>query len=254
MRSPSFQRSRNRSRSQRSRWRPGSAFLYTPEPLRRLGELRDWNSSPRRRCAGRCSRRCGFSSSVNALGNGDLHLGTWECGEIFLQWNVFVPSWHYRETSSSAAHGELSVPLSNESSHAGEALSAARVAEPAHAAHHGLFERHSVVPSVGTRPSHGGFERFSEPYAGIAHSDYQHATSAEPFLPAITVYRDPAAAFRVLHDVLARLRQRHSESHGRGRVELELGDQNGLRPLLNLVHDRMDVLARVDGRYFEQYA
>jgi hypothetical protein len=55
----------------------------------------------------------------------------------------------------------------------------------------------------------------------------------------------------VLDDVLARLRERHGEAHGRARVEVELLGEDRLRLRLDAADDLMHILALGDGSDLE---
>src|SRR5439155_428250 len=67
------------------------------------------------------------------LGYDDEHLGTRKRREAVLQGYVVVPLGHDRDASRPAADRDLAVPAGEIAADPGEALTAARIAEPAHA-------------------------------------------------------------------------------------------------------------------------
>ena len=61
-------------------------------------------------------------------------------------------------------------------------------------------------------------------------------------LKLISLHRNPAAASRVLDDVLTNLRKRHREAHRGARLQVQFPDQHRLRLDLDSVHHGVDVL------------
>src|SRR5439155_564893 len=107
------------------------------------------------------ARRCAVSRLRGPLlGYDDEHLGTRKRREAVLQGYVVVPLGHDRDASRPAADRDLAVPAGEIAADPGEALTAARIAEPAHAldqrapASRGATRRSPPRPSRAA-PSHG---------------------------------------------------------------------------------------------------
>src|SRR4051812_44810011 len=94
----------------------------------------------------------------------------------------------------------------------------------------------------------------AESNSRICDRDDDDAPSAEAYPPGVSLDCNPATASGVLDDVLADLRQRHRESHGDLCVEVQVFYQCLLRPLLDLVHDLVNVVTFRDRSDFKKYA
>ena len=85
------------------------------------------------------------------------------------------------------------------------------IAEPAHALDQRRLEGRAVAPAVAEPLGLGALERAAEADPGVAHRDHHHPPAQAP-AEGIRLHRHPAAGAGVLHNILARLRKRHSES------------------------------------------
>src|SRR2546428_473707 len=78
---------------------------------------------------------------------------------------------------------------------------------------------------------------------GVRDRDHYHA-ARQLAPPVVRLHRNPAPGARVLHNILTRLRKRHSESHGRLRIESQLRAEDRGRALLNRAHDGLGIRRR----------
>ena len=109
----------------------------------------------------------------------------------------------------------------------------------------GRLQGGAVAPPVTDFLRLGRFERSPESDPGVAHGDH-HNLPPEPPLPGVGLDRHPTTSPGMLHDILARLRQRHREPHHRLGLEFEFGGQNAGGALLDPAHEFVDILGRAD--------
>src|SRR6266699_1500249 len=110
------------------------------------------------------------------------------------------------------------------------------IPESTHSLDQRRLQRRCVSPAVAEPLRLRRLQGMPESHARVRHRDHHHPPR-ERAPPMVALHRHPAARPRVLYNILTRLRKRHSEAHRRLRVELQLGRQNGGRPLLNPAHD-----------------
>src|SRR5437667_15096 len=143
----------------------------------------------------------GFAMSVR-----DAHedLGSRKRREAVLQGHVVVPLGHDRDTSRPAADRDLAVPAGEIAADPGEALTAARIAEPAHALDQRGLESGRVPPARPEALALRRLEGVAEPYPRVRHRDHDYPLR-ELAAPVVRLHRHPAARARVLYNILTRL-------------------------------------------------
>ena len=124
---------------------------------------------------------------------------------------------------------------------AGESLAPAGIAEPAHALDQRGLQRGAVAPPLSESLGMGALEGAAKPDTRIADRD-DRDPAAEPAAEGIHLNRDPATGAGVLHNILARLRKRHTESPRRRSLEAQLAVQNARGGLADLLHHLVHVL------------
>ena len=157
--------------------------------------------------------------------------------QIFSERDVLIPTRHDRDPRRAAAHRQLSIPLADVLSRAGESLSAAG-------------SRNRLTPRITASSSAAASSHVGSARAGRA---LQRPTESDPAshtaitttrrpsrFASVRLHGHPSAAPRVLHDVLARFGQRHREAHVALRRDAALRE-NLLRLLLNAPDDVVHV-------------
>src|SRR2546422_8207895 len=115
-----------------------------------------------------------------------------------------VPLGHDRDASRPATDRDLAVPAGEIAADPGEALTAARIAEPAHTLDQRGLESGRVPPARSEALALRRLEGVAEPYPCVRHRDHDHPLR-ELAAPVVRLHRHPAAGARVLYNILTRL-------------------------------------------------
>ncbi len=116
----------------------------------------------------------------------------------------------------------------------------------------GRFQRRRVAPTVAKALGLRRLQRMPKANAGVCDRDHDH-TARQLAPPVVRLHRHPAAGARVLHNILTRLRKRHSESHRRFRIESQLRAEDCRRALLDRAHHRVHILGGAHGRHGQEH-
>ena len=168
------------------------------------------------------------------------------------QRDVFVPGRHDGQPRGPAANGDLSLPLVEKPFDEGESLAPSRIAEAAHALNQRRFERRSVSPALAEALGMGALEGTAEADPSIADRD-DDDPAAQPAPEGIGLNRHPATGAGVLHNILARLRKRHTEAQRGLHFEAQLAVKNAGGALGDLVHHSVHVLRGAHRGHIEQH-
>src|SRR5438034_1158189 len=111
---------------------------------------------------------------------------------------------HDRDASRPATDRDLAVPAGEIAADPGEALTAARIAEPAHTLDQRGLESGRVPPARPEALALRRLEGVAEPYPRVRHRDHDYPLR-ELAAPVVRLHRHPAAGARVLYNILTRL-------------------------------------------------
>src|SRR5690349_25062154 len=95
-------------------------------------------------------------------------------------------------------------------------------------------------------------QRTAEAHPRIAHGNH-HDSASQTAPKGIGLDRNPAAGAGVLHNILAGLRKRHTESERGLHLQPELTVKNARGDLGDFVHHTVNILRSADMRILEKY-